>query len=161
MGITDPVPNPSPMTEPEGEWVRRRVWPEHLVEIDRRYPFGFWRWSTCERGTCWNCFAGRCEWCVHRQEGGPHVDGNIDWVHNQRGQAVAPLLLRADGAPCVWWCRCPCPKEPSPGRTRPPRPKRTANTPTATPPEGGRTAAAVARDTRQDDAPGWVPETLF
>ncbi|GHH25889.1 hypothetical protein Srubr_26120 [Streptomyces rubradiris] len=27
MGIIDPVPNPSPMSEEEGAWVREQVWP--------------------------------------------------------------------------------------------------------------------------------------
>ncbi|MFI5808702.1 DUF6248 family natural product biosynthesis protein [Streptomyces sp. NPDC051561] len=166
MGITDPVPNPSPMPEPEGEWVRRRVWPEHYLEIDRKYPFGFWRWSTCERGTCWNCLASRCEWCVHRQKGGPHVDSSTDWVHNHHGQAVAPLLLRAGGTPCIWWCRCPCPKEPSAAKPRRGRPRRTehpAGARAAAPAKDGPpTPAAAAAGARQEDtAPGWVPGTLF
>ncbi|MFF8287440.1 DUF6248 family natural product biosynthesis protein [Streptomyces albus] len=111
MGIIDPVPNPSPMSEDEGAWVRERVWPEFMTEIDSKYPFGFWRWSMCERGTCWNCLAKRCDLCVHRQEGGPHVDDNTDWVHDARGRGVAKLILRSDDAPCVWWCRCPCAKD--------------------------------------------------
>ncbi|GHA01304.1 DUF6248 family natural product biosynthesis protein [Streptomyces echinoruber] len=110
LGLVDPVPNPSPMSEAEGAWVREHVWPEFLREVDRRYPFGFWRWSACERGTCWNCLSGRCDWCVHRQQGGPHVDDTTDWVHNQHGRAVARLIPRPGGEPCVWWCRCPCPK---------------------------------------------------
>ncbi|WP_063832749.1 DUF6248 family natural product biosynthesis protein [Streptomyces californicus] len=110
MGITGPVPNPSPMSEAEGEWVREQVWPAFLTDIDRKSPFGFWRWSTCEKGTCWNCLARRCDLCVHRQEGGPYVDRNFEWVHNARGMVVAELILRPDGAPCVWWCRCPCAK---------------------------------------------------
>ncbi|QRV58731.1 hypothetical protein I6J40_34220 [Streptomyces californicus] len=43
MGIIDPVPNLSPMSEAEGEWVREQVWPAFLTDIDRKYPFGFWR----------------------------------------------------------------------------------------------------------------------
>ncbi|MFF0170259.1 DUF6248 family natural product biosynthesis protein [Streptomyces prasinus] len=113
MGIIDPVPNPSPMSEDEGAWVREQVWPAFLTEIDRKYPWGFWRWSMCERGTCWNCLNSRCELCVHRQEGGPHVDDNVDWVHNARGRGVAKLIVRPDDAPCVWWCRCPCLKDDS------------------------------------------------
>ncbi|WP_189135180.1 DUF6248 family natural product biosynthesis protein [Wenjunlia tyrosinilytica] len=113
MGIIDPVPNPSPMGEDEGAWVREQVWPAFLTEIDRKYPFGFWRWSMCERGTCWNCLGGRCELCVHRQEGGPHLDDNTDWVHGPRGRVVAKLIVRPDDAPCVWWCRCPCAKDDS------------------------------------------------
>lgn len=111
MGIVDPVPHPSPMSEEEGSRVRQQVWPAHLQEIESKYPWGFHRWSTCERGTCWNCFAGRCELCVHRQEGGPHEDDNTDWVCNHRGRCVARMILRPAGEPCVWWCRCPCPKD--------------------------------------------------
>ncbi|MEU8828866.1 DUF6248 family natural product biosynthesis protein [Streptomyces sp. NPDC048636] len=111
MGIVDPVPNPSPMSEDEGAWVREQVWPEYFTMIDRKYPFGFNRWANCERGTCWNCRSGRCDLCVHRQEGGPHVDDNTDWVRDTRGRGVAKLILRADDAPCLWWCRCPCLKD--------------------------------------------------
>ncbi|MFE5715799.1 DUF6248 family natural product biosynthesis protein [Streptomyces sp. NPDC056501] len=115
MGIVDPVPNPSPMGEAEGAWVREQVWPAHLQGIERKYPFGFARWAMCERGTCWNCLAGRCDLCVHRQEGGPHVDDNIDWVRDIRGRGVAKFIVRPGGEPCVWWCRCACPKsEPTP-----------------------------------------------
>ncbi|MFD9519700.1 DUF6248 family natural product biosynthesis protein [Streptomyces sp. NPDC059979] len=116
MGIVDPVPNPSPMDETEGAWVREQVWPAYLQEIERKYPFGFARWAMCERGTCWNCLAGRCDLCVHRQEGGPHVDGNADWVRDGRGRCVAKLILRPGGEPCVWWCRCACPKSDTPRR---------------------------------------------
>ncbi|MGW9440600.1 DUF6248 family natural product biosynthesis protein [Streptomyces sp. NPDC055607] len=110
MGIIDPVPNASPMSEDEGAWVREQVWPGYMQEIERKYPFGFWRWSHCERGTCWNCLAGRCDLCVHRQEGGPHVDDNIDRVHGPRGLPVAKFIPRPNGEACVWWCRCACPK---------------------------------------------------
>lgn len=141
LGIVDPVPNPSPMPEEEGAWVREHVWTEAFHEIDRKYPFGFFRWSMCERGTCGNCLARRCDLCVHRQRGGPHVDDNTDWVHNRQGGIVARLILRPGDEPCVWWCRCPCPKtgeaplrrgrqrgkgappEPSPSPP-PPRPRR-------------------------------------
>lgn len=121
MGIIDPVPNPSPMSEDEGAWVRQQVWPTFITEIDRKYPFGFWRWSMCERGTCWNCLSGRCDLCVHRQKGGPDEDDNTDWVHDTRGRSVAKLILRPDDTPCLWWCRCPCPKDDS-GVTEPAAP---------------------------------------
>ncbi|MEU5900382.1 DUF6248 family natural product biosynthesis protein [Streptomyces venezuelae] len=111
MGIIDPVPNSSPMSEDEGAWVREQVWPPFMTEIDRKYPFGFWRWSTCERGSCWNCLSKRCDLCVHRQEGGPHLDDNTDWVRAPCGRGVAKLIVRPDDAPCVWWCRCPCAKD--------------------------------------------------
>ncbi|GHH25894.1 hypothetical protein Srubr_26130 [Streptomyces rubradiris] len=38
------------------------------------------------------------------------MDDNTDWVYNARGRCVARLILRPGGEPCVWWCRCPCPK---------------------------------------------------
>ncbi|QDN84382.1 DUF6248 family natural product biosynthesis protein [Streptomyces sp. RLB3-6] len=118
MGIVDPVPNASPMPEEAGEWVREQVWPDYFREIDEKYPHGFTRWSMCERGTCWNCLSGRHDICVHRQRGGPNVDEkNQDWVHNQEGRRVAPIILRPGGEPCVWWCRCSCPKDgPAPAR---------------------------------------------
>lgn len=148
MGIIDPVPNPSPMSEDEGAWVREQVWPEFMTEIDRKYPFGFWRWSTCERGTCWNCLAKRCDLCVHRQEGGPHVDGNTDWVHDTRGRGVAKLILRPDDAPCVWWCRCPCAKDgPAPdGPTQ--RRRRAKQAATAKPDEEPAEADSAVRPER-------------
>ncbi|MEW1552245.1 DUF6248 family natural product biosynthesis protein [Streptomyces tsukubensis] len=117
MGITDPVPNPSPMPEEAGEWVREQVWPEHFQKIERKYPHGFRRWSMCERGTCWNCLNGRCDLCVHRQKGGPDVDRNKGWVTSHQGRTVAEFIPRPGGEPCVWWCRCACPKDgPAPAR---------------------------------------------
>ncbi|MGW3200109.1 DUF6248 family natural product biosynthesis protein [Streptomyces sp. NPDC001118] len=117
MGLTDPAPNASPMPEEAGAWVREHVWPAHFQVIERKYPWGFHRWSMCERGTCWNCLSGRCDICVHRQKGGPDVDGNKDWVYGPEGRCVAPLILRPGGEPCVWWCRCACPKDgPAPAR---------------------------------------------
>ncbi|MFF9892944.1 DUF6248 family natural product biosynthesis protein [Streptomyces albidoflavus] len=124
-GIIDPVPNPSPMSEDEGAWVRERVWPAFMTEIDRKYPFGFWRWTNCERGTCWNCLANRCDLCVHRQKGSPSVDDNTDWVHDTRGLGVAKIIVRPDDALCVWWCRCPCAKD-GPAPDRPARRRRKA-----------------------------------
>ncbi|MFI0813379.1 DUF6248 family natural product biosynthesis protein [Streptomyces echinatus] len=26
---------------------------------------------------------------------------------------MSKLIVRPDDAPCVWWCRCPCPKDDS------------------------------------------------
>ncbi|MFE5847196.1 DUF6248 family natural product biosynthesis protein [Streptomyces niveus] len=118
MGIADPVPNPSPMAEDEGAWVREHAWPAHFQKTERKYPFGFQRWSTCELGTCWNCLSGRCDLCVHRQNGGPHHDNNTDWVWSSRGRCVSQLILRPGGEPCLWWCRCSCPKY-GPGPTAP------------------------------------------
>jgi hypothetical protein len=110
MGIVDPVPNPSPMSEAEGIWVREHVWPDWIRDIERKYPFGFWRWTNCERGTCWNCLNNRCDICVHRQRGGPNLDDGVESVHNHRGHYIATLIERPGGEPCVWWCRCPCAK---------------------------------------------------
>ncbi|PJE97168.1 hypothetical protein CUT44_14410 [Streptomyces carminius] len=145
MGLIDPLPNASPMPEEAGAWVREHVWPDHFREIDRKYPHGFHRWSTCERGTCWNCLSGRCDLCVHRQKGGPDVDDNTDWVHNQEGRCVAKLILRPGGEPCVWWCRCDCSKDPAPAR------------PTARPVPDPVPAAAPARD----HGPGAVQAALW
>ncbi|MFG2210949.1 DUF6248 family natural product biosynthesis protein [Streptomyces sp. NPDC048638] len=121
LGLVDPVPNPSPMSEDEGAWVREHVWPKHLHHIDDGYAFGFWRWAMCERGTCWNCLSGRCEWCMHRQKGRPDACDNTEAVFSLRGRKVATLILRPSGEPCVWWCRCPCTKEDaSPAMDTPP-----------------------------------------
>ncbi|MFH8439365.1 DUF6248 family natural product biosynthesis protein [Streptomyces sp. NPDC018007] len=122
MGITDPVPNASPMPEDAGAWVREQVWPHHFRDVEDRYPFGFHRWSMCERGTCWSCLSGRHDICVHRQKGGPDVDGNRGWVTNQQGRVVAPFIPRPGGEPCVWWCRCECPKGAGPARRAKPKP---------------------------------------
>ncbi|MFI9214321.1 DUF6248 family natural product biosynthesis protein [Streptomyces sp. NPDC053253] len=126
MGLVDPVPNASPMPEAEGEWVREHAWPRHFRTIEDKYPWGFYRWSMCERGVCWNCLANRCDLCVHRQKGGPDVDDNTDWVYGPTGMVVARLIARADERPCVWWCRCSCPKDgpaPEKKRTRAATPK--------------------------------------
>ncbi|NEB75991.1 hypothetical protein G3I40_12275 [Streptomyces sp. SID14478] len=120
MGIVDPVPNASPMSEEEGSWVRSHVWPDHYQDLERKYPWGFRRWATCERGTCWNCLSGRCDLCVHRQEGSPYRDDNTDWLHNQHGRCIAPFIPRPLGEPCLWWCRCPCAKNgPLPAKPEP------------------------------------------
>ncbi|MFF3265296.1 DUF6248 family natural product biosynthesis protein [Streptomyces sp. NPDC002932] len=117
MGITDPVPNGSPMPEEAGAWVREHAWPAHFQPTEERYPFGFRRWSNCERGTCWNCLNGRHDICVHRQQGGPSVDANRDWVANHQGRTVSEFIPRPGGELCVWWCRCECPKDgPAPAR---------------------------------------------
>lgn len=123
MGLVDPVPNSSPMPETDGAWVREHVWPDHFRPTEKRYPWGFHRWSMCERGVCWNCRSKRCDLCVHRQKGGPDVDDNKDWVYGSTGHVVSRLILRADDAPCVWWCRCPCAKDgPAPSRKPAPAP---------------------------------------
>ncbi|MGW5042167.1 DUF6248 family natural product biosynthesis protein [Streptomyces parvulus] len=144
MGITDPVPNASPMSEDAGAWVREHAWPAHWQEMEDRYPFGFHRWSMCERGTCWNCLNGRCDICVHRQSGGPSVDRNRDWVSNHQGRTVAEFIPRLDGEPCVWWCRCECPKD-GPAPARPARKKKPApaGPPTAPEPAPAQAAAPV------------------
>lgn len=145
MGIIDPVPNASPMPEEAGAWVREHVWREHFHEIERKYPHGFARWSMCERGTCWNCLSGRCDICVHRQMDGPNVDSNQDWVTDHRGRNVARLILRPGGEPCVWWCRCACPKDgPAPARPAA-KAKRAPAAPTTTPVPSPVPAAAPVR----------------
>ncbi|MFI0742805.1 DUF6248 family natural product biosynthesis protein [Streptomyces sp. NPDC021100] len=138
LGLLDPVANDSPMSEDEGAWVREHAWPAFLHHIDDSYAFGFWRWAMCERGTCWNCHAGRCDLCLHRQKGRPDACDNTDAVHNHQGRRVADLILRPGGERCVWWCRCPCPKtgeaparrpararKPRTGRPQPERPRPT------------------------------------
>jgi hypothetical protein len=129
LGLVDPVPNPSPMSEDEGAWVREHVWPPFFHRIDDGYAWGFWRWSFCERGTCWNCLAGRCDGCLHRQKGCPDTCDNAEAVHGPRGRTVATFILRPGGEPCVWWCRCPCPKDGIP----PARPERARAKPSSAP----------------------------
>ncbi|MFJ5120900.1 DUF6248 family natural product biosynthesis protein [Kitasatospora sp. NPDC088548] len=140
MGIVDPVPSPSPMGEAEGAWVREHVWPRRYQTIEAKYPFGYRRWTHCQRGTCWNCLNNRCDLCIHRQRGGPDVDDNTDWVENARSRAVAKLIVRPDGARCQWWCRCPCPKStPAAAETDDPSaPARLENRPDGAPAAGGR-----------------------
>ncbi|MFF3256476.1 DUF6248 family natural product biosynthesis protein [Actinacidiphila glaucinigra] len=148
MGIVDPVPNPSPMTEEEGAWVRDHAWPGHFTGIERKYPWGFRRWSQCERGTCWNCLSNCCDLCVHRQKGGPDIDDNADWVQGLRGESVAKLILRPGGEPCVWWCRCPCPKDgPAERRSR-----RRARVPAAPPAPAPANAGPATVGTRRSEA---------
>ncbi|WP_327359747.1 DUF6248 family natural product biosynthesis protein [Streptomyces sp. NBC_01304] len=126
LGLVDPVPNPSPMSEDEGAWVRAHVWPGFLRLIDDGYAWGYWRWSMCERGTCRNCLARRCDLCVHRQKGHPDACDNQDAVHSHRGRMVATLILRPGGETCAWTCRCSCPKDsaPHPAPPRAPAPDR-------------------------------------
>lgn len=128
LGILDPVPLPSPMSEDEGAWVRAHAWTDGLREIEARYPHGFHRWCSCQRGTCWNCLNDRCDICVHRQRGGPDVDEHepSGSVTDARGYVVALIVLRDGQRPCRWMCRCPCPKTgPAPA---PPRKARTLST---------------------------------
>ncbi|MFW5415053.1 hypothetical protein J0910_00465 [Nocardiopsis sp. CNT-189] len=110
LGIVDPVPNLSPMSEDEGAWVREHVFSPHHRFVERGYPWGFWRWSYCEKGTCWNCLSDRCDICVHRQQGRPDVCDNTDHLLAFDGRALAQVIRRPDGRPCAWVCRCPCPK---------------------------------------------------
>ncbi|MFJ3183892.1 DUF6248 family natural product biosynthesis protein [Streptomyces sp. NPDC086796] len=150
MGITDPVPNASPMSEDAGAWVREHAWPEHFRPTEDRYPFGFHRWSMCERGTCWNCLSGRHDICVHRQKGGPDVDGNREWVTNHQGRTVAEFIPRPNGEPCVWWCRCECPKDgPAPARPTAKKKPAPAGSPAAPEPAPVQ-AAATARAPEAD-----------
>ncbi|MET9713649.1 DUF6248 family natural product biosynthesis protein [Nocardiopsis alba] len=109
LGIADPVPNPSPMSETDGEWVRHNVWPSWMRTIDDPYPCGFWRWTNCERGRCWNCIGNRCDLCIHRQQQGPDIDRSPDLIRAQDGRPIAPLLRPDNNPECVWMCRCECP----------------------------------------------------
>lgn len=165
MGIIDPVPNPSPMSEAEGAWVREQVWPAHFQRIERKYPWGFHRWALCERGTCWNCLAGRCDLCVHRQKGGPDIGRNTDWVHNQQGRCIATLILRPDGGPCLWWCRCACPKDDSPPM-EPPAPLRQEAAPARAGSDPHQQGAVPMRSRRRREpdteaAADWSQNPLF
>lgn len=146
LGLVDPVPNPSPMGEDEGAWVRANVWPKHLRLIDDGYAFGFWRWAMCERGTCWNCLNGRCEWCMHRQKGRPDVCDNAETVFSHRGRRAATLILRPGGEPCVWWCRCPCAKDDAEPAAKP--------SPAVTPPQATSAAPGSEACRGQDPLPG-------
>ncbi|WP_407706170.1 DUF6248 family natural product biosynthesis protein [Streptomyces yaizuensis] len=67
-------------------------------------------------GTCWNCLAGDCAKCLHRQKGRLGTCANTGTVHGHRGRHVAELILRPGGEPCVWWCRCTCPKDSEDGK---------------------------------------------
>lgn len=109
LGIADPVPNPSPMSEDDGQWVRHNVWPAWMREIEHPYPFGYWRWTNCQRGRCWNCINSRCDLCIHRHQGGPSTAQGSDYVSNHNGTWVAPILRPDHNPTCVWMCRCPCP----------------------------------------------------
>ncbi|MEV0778894.1 DUF6248 family natural product biosynthesis protein [Streptomyces sp. NPDC050428] len=158
MGIVDPVPNPSPMSETEGAWVRERVWPAHFLIIDRKYPWGFHQWATCERGTCRNCLGGRCDLCVHRQKGGPHVDDNTDRVWSHKGRCVARLILRPGDEPCVWWCRCSCLKD---DLAAAPAPLAVTVAGTERPGPDGAAAHTGARRARGHSAADWSQNALF
>ncbi len=112
LGICDPVPMPSPMSEADGAWVREHAWTSALRKIDEPYPYGLYRWCLCQSGTCWNCLVGRCDLCVHRQQGGPDISGHgpARTITDSRGFVVAVFVLRDGERPCRWTCRCPCPK---------------------------------------------------
>ena len=73
----------------------------------------------CQHGTCWNCHAGRCDLCVHRQKRGPDIcDGGT--VTDTHGYVVARIVYAPHQRPCRWVCRCPCPKTgPMPPRRSP------------------------------------------
>jgi hypothetical protein len=118
LGIVDPIPLPSPMSEDQAAWVREHAWTPALLAMDRDYPYGFHRWCDCQRGTCWNCLNNRCDICVHRQRGGPDIATTGPAVTDRRGFVIAMIVLRDTQRPCRWTCRCPCPKT-GPAPTRP------------------------------------------
>ncbi|MFI0406635.1 DUF6248 family natural product biosynthesis protein [Actinomadura sp. 3N508] len=136
LGLADPVPMPSPMSEAEGAWVREHVWPAAMRGLDAGYPFGFHRWCLCQHGTCWNCLNRRCDLCVHRQQRGPDVDDRdpSHWITGPRGAVIAPIVLREGQQPCRWVCRCPCAKTgPAPRNPRPCRETGPARSPERVP----------------------------
>lgn len=122
MGIVDPVPMPSPMSDEEFQQIRDHVWPQRMRDVDDAYPHGFYRWCYCQHGTCWNCHAGRCDLCVHRQKRGPDIcDGGT--VTDTHGYVVAHIVYAPHQRPCRWVCRCPCPKTgPAPSQQPEPAP---------------------------------------
>ncbi|WP_435109763.1 DUF6248 family natural product biosynthesis protein [Nocardiopsis synnemataformans] len=137
MGIVDPVDLPSPLDEPMSEedaaWVREHAWTPGLRAIERVYPWGFHRWCSCQRGTCWNCLNYRCDICVHRQLGGAQVDTGAGVITTGAGYVAGELLHHEKQAPCRWLCRCPCDKtssaDPAPEAAPPdsdPEPRRPA-----------------------------------
>lgn len=107
MGIADPVLMTSPMSEAEGAWVRQHAWTPHLRTMEDVYPYGYRRWCSCQRGTCWNCLAGRCDICVHRQNP-PERDDDAGAVTDQHGYVVARVIHLRGQKPCLWVCKCPC-----------------------------------------------------
>lgn len=110
MGLMDPQPaGPRPMGQDAAAWVRDHAWTQGLRDIEQAYPWGFHQWCACERGTCWNCFNGRCEWCLDRQRGGPLVDTVLATVTAQHGYVVALVVHTDDQVPCRHVCACPCP----------------------------------------------------
>lgn len=122
LGLANPVKMPSPMSEAEGAWVRAHVWTPAMRDLDAGYPYGFYRWCSCQHGTCWKCLSNRCDLCVHRQHGGPNVDplAPSGWIHGTRGNVLARIVVRDGEQPCRWVCACPCAKT-GPAPAPPPR----------------------------------------
>lgn len=119
LGIVDPTPMPSPMSEEEGRWVREHAWTDGLCGIENAYPWGFHRWCSCQSGTCWPCSVDRCDRCVTREHGGPRYDEDAGSVTTGDGFVVARIVHRDDQRPCRSICVCTCPKTgPAPARRR-------------------------------------------
>ncbi|MEV1177519.1 DUF6248 family natural product biosynthesis protein [Nonomuraea sp. NPDC049784] len=106
LGIVDPILMTSPMREEEGAWVRAHAWTRGIRAVDDVYPYGFWRWCSCQSGTCWNCLSKRCDLCVHRQAP-PKVDSDAGAITDRKGYVVALIIHRPEQRPCRWVCKCP------------------------------------------------------
>ncbi|MFF8717549.1 DUF6248 family natural product biosynthesis protein [Streptomyces sp. NPDC015184] len=106
MGILDPVPSsvPSPMAGDEAAWVRANAWTKGLRRIEDAYPHGFFRWCSCECGTCHPCAVGRHGQCA--SVNGPRPDENAGTVTDRSGFVVALVQHGPAQRPCRWICRC-------------------------------------------------------
>lgn len=132
LGIVDPVPMPSPMSEEDGQWIREHAWTKAIRDIDDVYPYGFYRWCSCQRGSCWNCLSLRCDICVHRQTP-PKPDTSAGTVTDRHGFVIALIVHRAGETPCRWVCKCAhsavSAAAPAPDMPAPSPPRRTSRRP--------------------------------
>ncbi|MGW1411298.1 DUF6248 family natural product biosynthesis protein [Streptomyces sp. NPDC002403] len=106
MGILDPVPSsvPSPMTDDEAAWVRANAWTKGLRRIEDAYPRGFFRWCSCERGTCHPCATGHHTQCSSAN--GPRPDEDAGTITDRSGFVVAMIQYGPAQHPCRWICPC-------------------------------------------------------
>ncbi|MFJ1839970.1 DUF6248 family natural product biosynthesis protein [Streptomyces sp. NPDC088175] len=130
MGILDPIPStvPSPVTEDEAAWIRANAWPKALRRIENAYPHGFFRWCSCERGTCHPCATGRHDQCDSAD--GPRADEDAGTITDRHGFVVAVVQHGPAQRPCRRVCPCTHPavetavtsarQERPPGRRTPP-----------------------------------------